>query len=48
LEAFKQNKDLLVNRFWAAVCIWQEKNADGKMEFKFKKLDQLTIDEPTG
>jgi len=48
LEIFKQIKIDAVPRFWSAVCIWQEKNADGLMEFKFKKLDKLTIEEPEG
>lgn len=35
-------------QFWAAVCIWQEANKSGQMEFRFKKIDMLSVDEPIG
>jgi len=37
-----------VPRFWAALCIWQEADTEGNMEFKFKKLDRMTMEEPSG
>lgn len=48
LETMKVVAGVAVPRFWAALCIWQESNAEGKMEFKFKKLDQMTMEEPNG
>ena len=48
LEVMKVIIGVAVPRFWAAVCIWQETNQDGLMEFRFKKLDRLSLDEPIG
>jgi len=35
-------------QFWSAVCIWQENNENGDAEFRFKKVDGLTTEEPVG